>query len=93
MIQTKLTPEADNTYQPRKPTRKQELTQIENCLRDELDGKVGYVKSRDIAEKTGLQTKLVGTLLSDVDDQSPELSITEWARTNSITWRVTIETD
>lgn len=62
--------------------------QIESFLLDNLDDAFGYFKSRDIAQSTGLETKLVGTLISDIDEQSTELSISQWAKTNCVTWRV-----
>lgn len=64
---------------------------IINYLIEESNKEDGvlYIRSREIGEEVDLTPREVGTNLGMVKDCVDQLEIKKWAKSNSVTWKVT----
>ena len=54
------------------------------------DSEPTYLRARDIASELGGSAKTVGQYLRQLQDDSVELSVEQWGRSKSTTWRIEV---
>lgn len=54
------------------------------------DSEPTYLRARDIASELGGSAKVVGQYLRQLQDDSFDLSIEQWGRSKSTTWRIEV---
>lgn len=71
------------------PSTESKQDRLERYLREQLDGKEMYVKSKFIADDVGLSPKEIGALMVRLMDSASDIKIEKWSYTSATTWRVT----
>jgi hypothetical protein len=80
------TPSVSKDALPGGPKAKDE--RLADYLRERVDGRELYFKSKFIADDVGLSTKEIGALLVKLQGTVDDLSIERWSYTGATTWRV-----
>ena len=71
-----------------KPAPSPKMETLISFLKEKAGSDTIYIKSRDIAAETELNTSEIGALITRVNNYTSKLQVTEWSRTNATTWKI-----